>query len=148
MRNNFPNRSSSALLHILSKLYDVPLGFYTPPLWCSVLLYLRSPKGGWCSISNDLTCSLIWLVVSGIKFYLITQLFLDKDLWWRYNIRNVHIVHFVIQLICKWRIHLYRRLSLYYTLLKKSCTTCIIFKFFLKFCDLQGKSIVCIDKTL
>ena len=31
MRNNFPNRSSDALFHTLSKLYDVPVGFVTPP---------------------------------------------------------------------------------------------------------------------
>ena len=28
-----------------------------PLIWDSVLLYLQSPKGGWCSISDDWSCS-------------------------------------------------------------------------------------------
>ena len=32
MRNYFPKRTSGALLHTLSKLYDVPVGFVSPPL--------------------------------------------------------------------------------------------------------------------
>ena len=61
MRNYFPKRPSGAPLHTLSKLYDVPVGFVTPPLfWGCVLLYLRSRKGGCCSILDDLSCSLIW----------------------------------------------------------------------------------------
>ena len=31
MRNCFPKRPSGAPLHTLSKLYDVPVGFVTPP---------------------------------------------------------------------------------------------------------------------
>ena len=31
MRNHFPKRPSGAPLHTLSKLYDVPVGFVTPP---------------------------------------------------------------------------------------------------------------------
>ena len=31
MRNYFPKRPSGAPLHTLSKLYDVPVGFETPP---------------------------------------------------------------------------------------------------------------------
>ena len=31
MRNYFPKRPSGAPLHTLSKLYDVPVGFCTPP---------------------------------------------------------------------------------------------------------------------
>ena len=31
MRNYFPKRPSGASLHTLSKLYDVPVGFVTPP---------------------------------------------------------------------------------------------------------------------
>ena len=38
MRNYFPKRLSGALLHTLSKLYDVPVGFVTPLFWC----------GHWC----------------------------------------------------------------------------------------------------
>ena len=56
----FPKRTSGAPLHTVSKLYDVPVGFVPPPppfFWGSVLLYLRSPKGGFCSISDDLSCS-------------------------------------------------------------------------------------------
>ena len=36
-----------------------PLVLYLPPplFWGSVLLYMRSPKGGCCSIADDLTCS-------------------------------------------------------------------------------------------
>ena len=33
MRNYFPKRPSGASLHTLSKLYDVPVGFVTPPLF-------------------------------------------------------------------------------------------------------------------
>ena len=46
----------SNLLHILSKLYDVPVDF-VPLIWGSVLLYLRSSKDASCLISNDLPCS-------------------------------------------------------------------------------------------
>ena len=36
----------------------VPVGFVFPPtFWSSVLLYLRSPKGSCCSISDNLSCS-------------------------------------------------------------------------------------------
>ena len=58
MRNYFPKRPSGAPLHTLSKLYDVPVGFVTPPYFeAEILLILRSPKGGCCSISDDLSCS-------------------------------------------------------------------------------------------
>ena len=62
IRIYFPKRPSGAPLHTctLSKLCDVPVGFVTPSLfWGCVLLYLRSPKGGCCSISDDLSCSSI-----------------------------------------------------------------------------------------
>ena len=59
MRNYFSKRLSSAPLHTLSKLYDVPVGFVNSPLFKGcVLLNLRSPKGGCCSISDDLPSSL------------------------------------------------------------------------------------------
>ena len=58
MRNYFPKRPSGAPLHTLSRLYDVLVGFVTHLLfWGCVLFYLRSPKGGCCSISDDLFCS-------------------------------------------------------------------------------------------
>ena len=44
-----------APLHTLSKLYDVPNCFFNPPP--PIMLYLRSPKGDCCSISDDLSCS-------------------------------------------------------------------------------------------
>ena len=57
-RNNFPRRPSGAPLHTLSKWYDVSIGCVTPSLILgSVLLYLRSPMGGCCSISDDLSYS-------------------------------------------------------------------------------------------
>ena len=60
MRNYFPKRPSGAPLHTLSRLYDVPVGYVPPPLfWGWILLILRSPKGGCCSISDDLSCSLL-----------------------------------------------------------------------------------------
>ena len=49
MRNNFPKQPFSVPLYTLSKLYDVPVGFFfgpPPPIRGSILLYLRSPKGG------------------------------------------------------------------------------------------------------
>ena len=64
VRNYFPKRPSGAPLHTLSKLYDVPVAFATPLFWGCVLLYLRSPKGGCCSISDDLSCSLYALLFS------------------------------------------------------------------------------------
>ena len=59
MRNYFPKRPPGTAHHILSKLYDVPVYFVNPlPLLLgSVLLYLLSPKGVCCSISDDLSCS-------------------------------------------------------------------------------------------
>ena len=59
MRNYFPKSPSVALLHTLSKLYDVLVGFVTcsPRPQLSVLLYLRPPKSGCCSISDDLSGS-------------------------------------------------------------------------------------------
>ena len=55
MRNYFPEWPSVSPLHTLSKLYDVSVGFVTPPLiQGSVLIYLRSPKVGCCSISDNL----------------------------------------------------------------------------------------------
>ena len=49
--------SSGAPLHTLSKLYDVPVGFVTPLVWGSALLYLRSQKGGCCLLD------IVWLVL-------------------------------------------------------------------------------------
>ena len=57
MRNKFPKLPSGAPLHTLSKLHDVAFGIVSLLFWGSVLLYLRSPKGGCYSISNDLSCS-------------------------------------------------------------------------------------------
>ena len=34
-----------------------------PLVWCIVLLYLLSPKGGCCSISDDSSCSFTWCLV-------------------------------------------------------------------------------------
>ena len=45
------------VFHILSKLYDVSVGFVNPPFLGYLLLYLRSPKGGCYSISDDLSFS-------------------------------------------------------------------------------------------
>ena len=39
MRNNFPKRQSGAPLHTLSKLYDVPVGFVTIPLFWAVYCF-------------------------------------------------------------------------------------------------------------
>ena len=41
---------------LFSWLYDVPVGFVAPLFWGWILLILRSPKGGCCSISDDLSC--------------------------------------------------------------------------------------------
>ena len=59
MRNYFPKRQSGAPLHTLSKLYDNPVDFVTPPILRLNIAFLRSPKGGCCSISDDLSCSYI-----------------------------------------------------------------------------------------
>ena len=51
MRNYFPKGTSGASLHTLFISYDVPVGFVSPLFLSSVLLWLRSLKGGCCSIS-------------------------------------------------------------------------------------------------
>ena len=55
----FSKRPSDAPLHTWSKLYVFPVGFDPHPflIWGRVLLYLWSPKGGCCSISDYLSCS-------------------------------------------------------------------------------------------
>ena len=40
MRNNFPKRPSGAPLHTLSRLYDVPVGFVTPPYFGVVYCFI------------------------------------------------------------------------------------------------------------
>ena len=77
MRNYFPKRPSGEPLHTLSKLYDVPIGFVnTPPLfWGCVLLYLRSPKGGCCSISDDLPCFFLFFFLFGRKALKLSELY-------------------------------------------------------------------------
>ena len=45
MRNYFPKRPSSALLHTLSKLYDVPVGFVAPSYFETV--YCFTVAEGW-----------------------------------------------------------------------------------------------------
>ena len=68
MRNYFPKRPSGSPLHTLSKFLNVSVGFVTLPLIRgSVLLYLQSPKGGCCSISDNLSCSFNHLTVSFIQ---------------------------------------------------------------------------------
>ena len=91
MRNYFPKRPSGAPLHTLSKLYDVPVGFVSPPplFWVWILLILRSPKGGCCSISDDLSCSYnkrdtIYIV--GIYSWKRMTRYLLKIVWkWKRN---------------------------------------------------------------
>ena len=63
MRISFPKRPSGAQLHALSKLYDALVGFVAPS-FDSVLLYMRSPNGGCCSISDDLSCSCKFTLIS------------------------------------------------------------------------------------
>ena len=71
MRSHFPKRRSSAPLHTLSKLYDVPVGFVSPTILRLCIAYLPSRKGGCCLISDDLSCSDI--VVSGNTRIIHTQ---------------------------------------------------------------------------
>ena len=57
--NIFSKRPSDALLHTLSNLCDVAVGFATPTLPLFEALFLRSPKGhrGCYSTMDDLSCS-------------------------------------------------------------------------------------------
>ena len=75
MRNYFPKRPSGAPLHTLSKLYDVPVGFVTPPppILRLNIAFLRSPKGGCCSISDDLSCSFNVLVQAPTRGHLFSS---------------------------------------------------------------------------
>ena len=45
MRNYFPKRPSGAPLHTLSKLYDVPVGFVTPPILRLNIAYFAVAEG-------------------------------------------------------------------------------------------------------
>ena len=45
MRNYFPKRPSGAPLHTLSKLYDVPVGFVTPPTLRLNIAYFAVAEG-------------------------------------------------------------------------------------------------------
>ena len=88
MRNYFPKRPSGAPLHTLSKLYDVPVGFVNPLFWGWIMLILRSPKGGCCSISDDLSCSCVLLVTRPFTWYRIfylVNLTLTFDYLWKPN---------------------------------------------------------------
>ena len=62
MRNYFPKRPSGAPLHTLSKLYDVPVGFVTPPYFEAVYAYFAVAKG-W------LLLDIGWFVLYLRKFY-------------------------------------------------------------------------------
>ena len=45
---NFPKRTSGAPLHTLSKLYDVPVGFVTPPpSLLTQFIAIFAVAGGW-----------------------------------------------------------------------------------------------------
>ena len=77
MSNNFPKQPSDALLHTLSKLHNIPVGFVTSPSFETVLLYLRSPKWGCRSISDDLSCSFRRIILLLFKHYESFQ----RSLW-------------------------------------------------------------------
>ena len=47
MRNYFPKRPSGAPLHTLSKLYDVPVGFVTPPPILRLYIAYFAVAEGW-----------------------------------------------------------------------------------------------------
>ena len=87
---------SCAPLHTLSNSYDVPVGFVPLPLWNCVLLYLRSPKGVCCSISDDLSyshgdidCSLLQVCQRVIPATGCSQIRFS----WR-NAANPHVCHY------------------------------------------------------
>ena len=68
---NYDLRMSGAPLHSLSNIIWCSRWFCTPPplFWGGVLLNLRSPRGGCCSISDDLSCFSykgIW-VICGLR---------------------------------------------------------------------------------
>ena len=47
MRNYFPKRPSGAPLHTLTKLFDVPVGFVTPPPILKLCIALFAVAEGW-----------------------------------------------------------------------------------------------------
>ena len=57
LRNYFFKRPSGAPLHTLSNLYDVPVCSVPPPPYFDAVycFYMRSPKGGCCSIKKEMT---------------------------------------------------------------------------------------------
>ena len=119
MKDYFPERSSCAPLHTLSKLYDFPVGFVHPLFWGCVWLYLRSPKCGYCSKSDDLSCTFNCFVditscgrntpmANVYKFNCQIWLFRNVSRAWtcfmfkidhRYNIQSILLSIF-------WRIHI------------------------------------------
>ena len=84
MRNYFPKRTSGALLHTLSKLYDVHVSFVSFLFWGSVMLDLRSPKGGCCSISDELSCSFLYQIVYHFKW-----IFVFISFWLLWHVRVI-----------------------------------------------------------
>ena len=97
MRNYFPKRPSGAPLHTLSKLYNVPVGFVTPPPYFEawILLILRSPKGGCCSISDDLSCSWFWYIL-GLKFLLGNFIVIGPSVCVFTSPSNFNWVHLIV----------------------------------------------------
>ena len=73
-------RTSGAPLHNLFRLYDVLIGFVYPLFWGGVLLYLRSPKGGCFSISDEDAYFSGHLVLShsGLAFVLMLRPFFPE----------------------------------------------------------------------
>ena len=89
MRNYFPKRPSGAPLHTLWKLYDVHVGFVPPPplFWGWILLILRSPKGGCCSISDALSCSW-WYAENGTWMIKWLSCYIEQILIYLLESRN------------------------------------------------------------
>ena len=94
-----------------------------PPFWDCVLLYLRSPKGGCCSISDDLSCSMkyqilihnraVFITATGVAVLYITVTVSRKNGFpnisdvhssrkhWKYKYMNIYLMVWLVYWIVK-----------------------------------------------
>ena len=80
MRNYFPKRPSGAPLHTLSKLYDVPVGFVTPPSYFEAEYCLFGGRRRVAVARYRMICLVLaqtnFLEMSDLQFRLIMKYFI------------------------------------------------------------------------
>ena len=86
IRNYFPNRTSCASLHNLSKLYDVPVGFVTPSLLRQCIAIFAVAEG-WLLL--DIGWFVLFLFYQKLKIWLMFQ-------WWKFLNTYIYNFHAVV----------------------------------------------------